>query len=108
MGDEMSTLIKCSIKIIQDTFLIKVTDYYAAVNRKKLTLSFLLLFPFMSFSACATDYHVGPDQSHSNLNSIPWTTLGPGDVVNIHWRSEPYRSKIGLRGRGTADNRIVI
>jgi hypothetical protein len=108
MGDEMSALIKCSINILSETFFTKVTNHYIVACRKKMTILFLLFFPFMSFSACATDYHVGPEQEHSNLNSIPWSALGPGDVVNIHWRDQPYRSKIGLRGRGTADNRIII
>ena len=55
-----------------------------------------------------TTYHVGPGQKYADLQDVPWLSLRAGDVVNIHYRPEPYRSKIGLRGQGTADEPIVI
>ena len=55
-----------------------------------------------------TTYHVGPGQPHAELHDVPWLSLGPGDVVNIHHRPEPYRTKIGLRAQGTADAPVII
>lgn len=53
-------------------------------------------------------YNVGPGQKYAELTEVPWLNLGAGDVVNIYHRSEPYRTKIGLRGQGRADAPIVI
>jgi hypothetical protein len=55
-----------------------------------------------------TTYNVGPGQKYDDLNDVPWLSLQAGDVVNVFYRPEPYRSKIGLRGQGTADAPIVI
>lgn len=55
-----------------------------------------------------TTYNVGPGQKYADLQDVPWLSLQGGDVVNIFHRAEPYRSKIGLRGQGTADAPIVI
>ena len=55
-----------------------------------------------------TTYHVGPGQQYAELDEVPWLSLGPGDVVNIHHRAEPYRTKIGLRAQGTADAPVVL
>lgn len=49
----------------------------------------------------ATVYNVGPGQTHETLSSIDWQNLQAGDEVRIHWREAPYKSKIGLRSRGT-------
>ncbi|MCG8669748.1 MAG: hypothetical protein MI867_10085, partial [Pseudomonadales bacterium] len=67
-------------------------------------LTFLMAAGF----ANAAVYNVGPGQDHEDLNSVPWRSLTAGDEVVIQWRSEPYRSKIGLRGQGTASQPIVI
>lgn len=53
-------------------------------------------------------YHVGPNQTYRELTEVPWLSLGPGDVVNIHARVEPYRTKIGLRAQGRSDAPVVI
>ena len=53
-------------------------------------------------------YDVGPGKSHENLSTINWPNLQAGDTVQIHWQAAPYRSKIGLRSRGTADHPIRI
>lgn len=68
-------------------------------------IAFLVLAPT---AATAATYNVGPNQALSDLNEVPWLTLGPGDQVNIHWRSTPYRTKVGLQTRGTAAAPIVI
>ena len=55
-----------------------------------------------------TTYHVGPGQAISELTDVPWLSLRAGDVVNIHHRAEPYRTKFALRAQGTADAPVVI
>ncbi|MCU7834277.1 MAG: right-handed parallel beta-helix repeat-containing protein [gamma proteobacterium symbiont of Taylorina sp.] len=56
---------------------------------------------FISILCNAAIYEVGSNYQNKDLNTIDWPNLKAGDQVNIHWRSEPYRSKIGLRSRGT-------
>jgi len=68
----------------------------------------LFLFALLSPGLLATDYDVGPGQPYAALGDVPWLTLGPGDQVKIHWKTEPYREKIGLRCRGTASQPIRI
>lgn len=53
-------------------------------------------------------YDVGPGQPLTELTDVPWLALQAGDVVNIHYRPEPYRTKFGLRAQGTADAPVVI
>ncbi|MGE5453430.1 MAG: hypothetical protein ACM3VZ_16495 [Acidobacteriota bacterium] len=53
-------------------------------------------------------YNVGPGQTYTELTDVPWLRLQAGDVVNIHYRSAPYRTKFGLRAQGTARDPIVI
>jgi len=55
-----------------------------------------------------TTYDVGPGQPLTELTDVPWLALQAGDVVNIHYRPEPYRTKFGLRAQGTADAPVVI
>ncbi|NOX54089.1 MAG: hypothetical protein GXP27_06545 [Planctomycetes bacterium] len=53
-------------------------------------------------------FAVGPRQPLKSLSAVPWSGLGPGDVVRIHWRPEPYREKILIHTRGTVDRPIRI
>lgn len=53
-------------------------------------------------------YDVGPGKPYTELTNVPWLSLQAGDVVNIHYRAEPYRTKIGLRAQGTANAPVVI
>lgn len=55
-----------------------------------------------------TAYRVGPDQALKTLGDVPWYRLKAGDTVFIHYRPEPYREKILISGRGTADQWIRI
>jgi hypothetical protein len=59
-------------------------------------------------SGSGTTYNVGPGQRYADLQEVPWLSLQAGDVVNVFYRPEPYRSKVGLRGMGTAEDPIVI
>lgn len=58
--------------------------------------------------AWGTVYEVGPGQPYPAVGDVPWESLGPGDEVRIHWRSEPYREKWVLCARGTAEAPIVV
>lgn len=55
-----------------------------------------------------TAYRVGPAQAHTNLGDVPWSRLKAGDTVYIHYRSEPYREKILISGRGMPDQWIRV
>ncbi len=39
---------------------------------------------------------------------VPWDNLGPGDIVEIYWRAEPYRSKWVMSRQGTAQQPIIV
>jgi hypothetical protein len=52
-------------------------------------------------------FDIGPDWPDT-FDTVPWGDLHPGDVVNIHWRSDGYVAKVGIQGRGTATSPIVI
>lgn len=60
-----------------------------------LTTSWLALATALS----AATFEVTTD---SQLAAVPWLSLTAGDEVRIHWKAEPYRVKIAIRGRGTA------
>ncbi|MBE7491936.1 MAG: fibronectin type III domain-containing protein [Planctomycetes bacterium] len=66
-----------------------------------------LLLVLCSPLAAAT-YNVGPGQPLSTIGAVPWATLGPGDVVRIHWRSTPYAEKWVLCRQGASGNPITI
>lgn len=51
---------------------------------------------------------VGPGREHADLTSVPWLSLGPGDVVNIYPREAPYATKFALRARGSADEPVIV
>lgn len=51
---------------------------------------------------------MGPNQTYTELTQVPWLSLQAGDVVNIHYRSTPYRTKFGLRAKGTAAAPVII
>lgn len=56
----------------------------------------------------AVTYNVGPGQPLSTIGAVPWATLGPGDIVRIHWRSTPYAEKWVLCRQGASGNPITI
>lgn len=49
-----------------------------------------------------------PRQTYTELDTVPWSTLVAGDVVNIYYRPAPYVCKVGIGAVGTAINRIYI
>ena len=68
----------------------------------------LLLLFAMTASIRAATYEVGPGREYAELGNVPWLTLSAGDTVLIHWRQQPYASKIFLRASGTASQPVVI
>lgn len=46
--------------------------------------------------------------SDSDLNSIPWGSLQAGDVVNIYWKSTPYRAKFALRAMAYQGSPVIV
>lgn len=53
-------------------------------------------------------FDVGPGKTYADLNGVPWRGMQAGDVVNVYYRAEPYRSKIGLQVQGTAAQPFVL
>lgn len=53
-------------------------------------------------------FNVGPGQTYADLNAVPWSGIAAGDVVNVFWRPEPYRSKVAIGVEGTAAAPIII
>ncbi len=70
----------------------------------------VVVFAAMAWSqVAATDYEVGPEAGMlAAVGDVPWETLGPGDRVLIHWRTDPYREKWVICRQGTADQPIVV
>ncbi len=59
-------------------------------------------------TASATVYDVGPALAKTNLRDVPWATLNPGDIVNIHTKPGGYHEIIQVSRTGTAAQHIVI
>lgn len=53
-------------------------------------------------------YHVGPGQPMDEIADVPFTSLGPGDIVYIHWRSAPYLEKIYISTSGSTAAPLCI
>ncbi len=53
-----------------------------------------------SHEGSGTLYEVGEAKDLETLGEVPWNTLGPGDMVRVHWREEPYREKVLISTRG--------
>jgi hypothetical protein len=62
----------------------------------------------MSLLLALAVYAVGPGQPQAAVGDVPWAMLGPGDVVLIHWRPEPYREKWVICRQGTPEAPIVV
>lgn len=52
--------------------------------------------------------NVGPGQTFNELTDIPWLSLGAGDVVNIYYRPEAYKTKFGVISVATAQKPFII
>jgi len=85
------------------------TKEYSTIKLTLIKFSIVLLFTILiSFESNATIYNVGPNETLTSLDQVPWLSLQAGDEVNIYYKNTPYRTKIGLRSRGTSQNPIII
>lgn len=66
-----------------------------------------LLVTALGASLAAT-YEVGPGQARTKLSDVPWRTLKPGDVVNIHYQPNGYHEIIHISQSGTQAKPILI
>jgi len=64
--------------------------------------------PVKQAAALNTTYHVGPGQTYTTLGAVPWSSLGAGDKVYIHWKSTPYNEIVLISGRGTSSAPIEV
>lgn len=71
-------------------------------------LTLLLLATLLAWPAHAATYSVGPGEPLTSIGEVPWATLQPGDLVEIHWRATPYKEKWVLNRRGTAGAPIRV
>lgn len=58
--------------------------------------------------ASAATVEVGPGQTYTNLGSVPWTALNPGDTVNIHYQAGGYHEIVLLSNSGVSNAPITI
>jgi len=56
----------------------------------------------------AAVYDVGPQQDYEDPSEVPWEEIGPGTLVRIYPREEPYRDKWVINSSGTQDQPIVV
>lgn len=67
---------------------------------------------YPSRSACAAGegmtFDVGPGKTYATPAAVPWLTLLPCDIVNIHYSSTPYKDIIFLASRGRHNKWITI
>lgn len=56
----------------------------------------------------AATYEVGLGQTYANLGSVPWTSLQPGDTVNIHYQPGGYHEVILLSNSGVSNAPITL
>jgi len=72
-----------------------------------------IALPELTLAACepsgkGTDYQVGPGRDYTELESVPWELLRPGDTVRIFWRDTPYYGKVLLAAKGTAERPVRV
>jgi hypothetical protein len=63
---------------------------------------------FLAWPAGAKVYDVGPGQPYATIGSVAWSALKPGDKVQIHFRTQPYREKFLISSRGKPDAHITV
>jgi hypothetical protein len=74
---------------------------------RSIVIAFAVVLSVSSFTSAAT-YNVGPGQQFTTIGAAPWTTLQPGDTVNIHWRAQSYNEKWVIGRSGTAALPITV
>ncbi|ELR68718.1 putative polysaccharide-degrading enzyme [Fulvivirga imtechensis AK7] len=65
--------------------------------------------PVCEPSGSGAVFEVGPGKAYENIIDVPFENLGPGDVVKIYAKPDPYYERIILTtARGTAGNPVCI
>lgn len=77
------------------------------MNTLRSSLVLLIILLTSSFVSAAV-YEVKPGTPLDTIAEVPWAALQPGDLVLIHWRSDPYKEKWVICRQGTAGQPIVI
>ena len=78
-----------------------------AMYDKNLSAVALVALSFTSVASAAV-HDVGPGKRYTSIGAAPWSTLMPGDVVNIYWRAEPYVEKWLINRSGAAGKPITV
>jgi len=68
----------------------------------------LLALLALPCAAAGAVHRVGPGQALAAIGEVPWESLGPGDVVEIHARPAPYAEKWVVNAAGTALAPVVV
>lgn len=55
-----------------------------------------------------TIYDVGPGYPYADPSEVPWESIEPNSIVQVHWRVEPYRDKWVIARTGTASEPIIV
>ena len=84
---------------------------YGMINLRKaspLAAIFLITLLACMPHGLAATFEAGPGQTYTNLSSVPWTTLNPGDTVNIHYQPGGYHEIVLLSNSGVTNAPITI
>ncbi|MBN2722581.1 MAG: polysaccharide-degrading enzyme [Deltaproteobacteria bacterium] len=55
-----------------------------------------------------TVIEVGPSLEYETPCDVPWESLTPSTLINIHYREEPYRCKFVVATAGTSEQPVVV
>lgn len=53
-------------------------------------------------------YDVGPGKTYADLTAVPIQNLKAGSVINVFYRSTPYKTKLAIRSQGSAAAPIIL
>jgi hypothetical protein len=84
----------------------QVHNHY--IPKMNVYLRTIICILVLAWPARAKVYDVGPGQPYETIGSVPWYALKPGDKVQIHFRTQPYREKFLISSRGMPDAHITL
>jgi len=86
----------------------KALQFPPALPCRRAATLILALLTLLSHPVWAATYNAGPGQTFTNLGSVPWGALEPGDTVNIHYQPGGYHEVILLSRSGASGAPITI
>lgn len=111
-------MLNCNYKVFLSCFFLLQSAHAATVKSKPASITVLqssstavpaLSNPItLALTGSHNTYNVGPSQTYTEPDNVPWGSLQAGDVVNIYYRSTAYKWKLCLRAKGTATNPVII